>query len=51
MFHGWVWAGLWSIVSAPLVLGCNLNDSAVVDRVWPTVRAQQHGDFTLPVWL
>lgn len=32
--------GLWSVVSAPLVLGCNLNDSAVVDRIWPTITNQ-----------
>ena len=32
--------GLWSVVSAPLVLGCNLNDSAVVDRIWPIITNQ-----------
>eukprot|EP00039_Didymoeca_costata_P012683 m.183776 g.183776 ORF g.183776 m.183776 type:complete len:595 (+) comp15549_c0_seq4:133-1917(+) len=29
--------GLWSIVSSPLVLGFNLSDSAIVDRVWPII--------------
>ncbi|CAJ1420135.1 unnamed protein product [Effrenium voratum] len=30
------WA-LWCIVSSPLILGFDMNDTATMDRVWPTI--------------
>lgn len=29
--------GLWSIVSSPLILGFDMNDSETMDRVWPII--------------
>lgn len=33
--------GAWAIVSAPLVLGFDLRDDAVMDRVWPVISNQE----------
>ena len=41
--------GLWSIVSAPLVLGFDMNDSAVMDRVWTTIT-NRHADAVNAAW-
>ena len=29
--------GLWCTVSSPLILGFDMNNSATMDRVWPTI--------------
>eukprot|EP00912_Choanoflagellata_sp_UC4_P002020 UC4_evm10s1290 len=29
--------GLWTIISAPLILGCDLSNEAILERIWPTV--------------
>jgi len=29
--------GLWCVISAPLILGCNMTDAATMDRVWATI--------------
>ena len=29
--------GLWSIISAPLILGADLTDQSMMDRIWPTI--------------
>lgn len=41
--------GLWSIVSAPMVLGFDMNDSSVMDRVWPTIT-NRHADAVNAAW-
>ena len=33
--------GLWSIVSSPLVLGFNLSDAKIMDRVWPVITNRE----------
>ena len=29
--------GLWCIVSSPLILGFDMNDTTTMDRIWPTI--------------
>ena len=33
--------GLWCIVSSPLILGFNLSDAAIMDRVWPFITNRE----------
>jgi len=33
--------GLWCIVSSPLILGFDMNDSAKMDRVWPIITNRE----------
>ena len=33
--------GLWSITSAPLILGSDLSNSSMMDRIWPTITNKE----------